>query len=52
VDPAPFRVNGENRYHGYDALVTASYLDFLSNKGKATMLANGRSRPSRRKWAA
>ncbi|HPS00288.1 MAG TPA: hypothetical protein PLA90_01975, partial [Candidatus Sumerlaeota bacterium] len=41
ADPAPIRVHGTSRHHGYDALATASFVDFLENKGKATMLASG-----------
>jgi hypothetical protein len=41
VDPAPIRTHGTTRNHGYDALATASFVDFLENKGKATMLASG-----------
>ncbi len=41
VDSESFSFHETNNHHSYDALATASFVDFLEVKGKATMLASG-----------
>jgi type II secretory pathway component GspD/PulD (secretin) len=38
---ASVKTHSTSNHHGYDAYATASFVDFLESKGKATLLANG-----------